>query len=344
MAGPALPANRAAVLTAPNSIEVRDWPEPAPGADDVVIEISAVGVCGSDVHYFKHGRIGDIVIDQPLVLGHEAAGTISAVGANVKHLGIGDRVALEPQRPCGHCEQCWSGAYNLCPDVVFMAAPPCHGAFARRVVNPADFTFRIPDSMGFEEAALMEPLAVGFWAAERAQLRAGSRCLVIGAGPIGLLAAQVALARGAVGVVVSDVHPERIASVRRFPRFAAHDAAADPGYATVDPIDHVIECSGSAEVLNRALKRVRPRGSVALVGINIEGHADIDVWSVMAKELSIVGVYRYAGIYPRVIALAASGQIDLTSMITHRFDLDHTGDALSQGSRDMSSIKSIVRP
>jgi L-iditol 2-dehydrogenase len=336
--------NRAAVLISPNTVEVQDWAEPTAGPNDVVIEVAAVGVCGSDVHYFKHGRIGDIVIDRPLVLGHEAAGTISAIGKDVKHLQVGDRVTLEPQRPCGHCEQCWSGAYNMCPDVIFMAAPPYHGAFARRVVNPADFTFRIPDSMSYEEAAMMEPLAVGFWAAERAQIGAGKKCLVIGAGPIGLLAAQVLAARGASSIVISDVHPERINIIRRFGRFIAHDAGADPNYAMVEPVDHIIECSGSPEVLNRALQRARPRGSVALVGINVNGRANIDVWSIMAKELMMVGVYRYAGIYPRVIALASSGQIDLKSIITHTFDLDHTGDALSQSSRDMSSIKSIVLP
>jgi L-iditol 2-dehydrogenase len=336
--------NRAAVLLSPNTIEVQDWDEPTPGPADVVIEVAAVGVCGSDVHYFKHGRIGDIVIDRPLVLGHEAAGTISAIGKDVKHLQVGDRVTLEPQRPCGHCEQCWSGAYNMCPDVIFMAAPPYHGAFARRVVNPADFTFRIPDSLTFEEAALMEPLAVGFWAAERAQIGAGKKCLVIGAGPIGLLAAHVLAVRGASSIVISDVNPERINIVRRFSRFIAHDAGADPGYTSVEPVDHIIECSGSPDVLNRALQRARPRGSIALVGINVNGRANIDVWSIMAKELMMVGVYRYAGIYPRVIALASSGQIDLKSIITHTFDLDHTGDALSQSSRDMSSIKSIVLP
>jgi L-iditol 2-dehydrogenase len=336
--------NRAAVLISPNHIEVLDWQEPVAGPTDVIIEVMAVGVCGSDVHYFKHGRIGDIVIDQPVVLGHEAAGTISAIGKDVKHLRVGDRVTLEPQRPCGHCEQCWSGAYNLCPDVIFMAAPPYHGAFARRVVNPADFTFHIPDSMSFEEAALMEPLAVGFWAAERAQIGAGKKCLIIGAGPIGLLAAQVAAARGASSIVISDVHPERINVVRKFSRFIAHDAGADPEYNLVEPVDHIIECSGSADVLNRALQRARPRGSVALVGINVDGRANIDVWSIMAKELMMVGVYRYAGIYPQAIALASSGQIDLKSIITHRFDLNHTADALSQSSRDMSSVKSIVLP
>lgn len=336
--------NRAALLMAPNQIEIRDWPEPTLGPQDVMIEIAAVGVCGSDVHYFQHGRIGDLVVDFPLVLGHEAAGRISAVGSEVSHLSPGDRVTIEPQRPCGRCPECRSGAYNLCADVIFMATPPYHGAFATRVAHAADFTFRIPDTLSFEEAALIEPLAVGFWAAEQAQIRAGSRCLVIGAGPIGLLAAQVALSRGAAEVVVSDIHPQRIASVALFPRLAAHNGQLNPSYQGVLPFDHCIECSGAPAALAAALACMKPRGTVALVGISVNGKAQLDFWPILAKELRLSGVFRYAGIYPRVIALAASGLIDLKSMITHRFDLDHTGDALAQSSRDMASIKSVVLP
>ena len=336
--------NRAAVLTAPGVIELQDWPEPVPGPYDVVVDIAAVGVCGSDVHYFRHGRIGTLVADKPIVLGHEAAGTVSAVGSAVSTLEVGDRVTLEPQRPCGHCEQCWSGAYNLCPDVVFMANPPYHGAFARRAVNPADFTFKIPDAMSFEEAALIEPLAVGFWACERIGLGGGSSVLVTGAGPIGLLAAQAARARGAARIVVSDISPERLSTLSRFPFMTAHDAGADPGFGTVADVDSVIECSGAPGIVHRLLPHIRPRGALALVGIAIGAPAPIDLWPAMVRELSIHGVYRYAGVYPRVISLAASGQVDLKAVITHRFGLDDTHAALSQSARDMTSIKSIVVP
>lgn len=336
--------NRAAVLMAPNVVEMQDWPEPVAGPNDVLVEIAAVGVCGSDVHYFRHGRIGNLVCDRPIVLGHEAAGTVVATGAEVRHLKPGDRVTLEPQRPCGHCAQCWSGAYNLCPDVVFMATPPYHGAFARRVVNPADFTFTIPDSLSFEEAALIEPLAVGLWATERLAMKPGSSVLIIGAGPIGLLAGQAAAARGATRIVLSDINPARIGLVGRFPRFEAHDAAADPLYETIGEVDNVIECSGAPNAVTRALPRIRRRGGLALVGINPTGAASVDFWPAMERELSIHGVFRYAGVYPRAIELAASGLVDLKSVITHRFSLEETAAALTNASEDMSSIKSVVLP
>ena len=336
--------NRAAVLMAPNVVEMQDWPEPVAGPLDVVVEVAAVGVCGSDVHYFRHGRIGNLVCDSPIVLGHEAAGTVVAAGAAVTHLKHGDRVTLEPQRPCGHCAQCWSGAYNLCPDVVFMATPPYHGAFARRVVNPADFTFAIPDSLSFEEAALIEPLAVGLWATERLNMKPGSSVLIIGAGPIGLLAGQAAAARGATRIVLSDINPDRIALVKRFPRFEAHNAAADPHYETIAEVDSVIECSGAPTAVTRALPRIRRRGGLALVGINPTGAASVDFWPAMERELSIHGVFRYAGIYPKAIELAASGLVDLKSVITHRFGLEETAAALTNASQDMSSIKSVVLP
>lgn len=336
--------NRAAVLTAPNVVEMQDWPEPTAGPNDVVVEIAAVGVCGSDVHYFRHGRIGKLICDRPIVLGHEAAGTVIAAGEAVTHLKAGDRVTLEPQRPCGHCAQCWSGAYNLCPDVVFMATPPYHGAFARRVVNPADFTFVIPDSLSFEEAALIEPLAVGLWATERLNMKPGSSVLIIGAGPIGLLAAQAAAARGATRIVVSDIDAERVALIGRFPRFEAHDAAADPDYAGIADVDNVIECSGAPTAVSRALPHIRPRGGVALVGINPTGASSVDFWPALEREISIHGVFRYAGIYPKAIALAASGLVDLKSVITDRFGLDETAAALAKASDDRSSIKSVVLP
>jgi L-iditol 2-dehydrogenase len=341
-------SNRAAVLEAPGVVSVRDWPEPVPGDRDVVIRVAAIGVCGSDVHYFRHGRIGTLVAAQPIVLGHEAAGEVVAVGDKVTLLKVGDRVTIEPQRPCGHCEQCWSGAYNLCPDVIFMANPPHHGAFARRVVNPADFTFKIPDHLSYEEAALIEPLAVGFWACERLNVKAGSSVLVIGAGPIGVLAAQVAHARGASRIVVSDISEERLGSLNKglvdVRGWTAHNAGSDPRFNNVGDVDFVIECSGAPAAVHNALPKIRPRGGLALVGINLNGAAPIDLWPAMARELSIHGVYRYAGIYPRAIALAASRQVNLGAVITHRFPLEETQAALGQSARDMTSVKSIVIP
>src|SRR6476469_4004604 len=189
--------NRAAVLTGPGRIVVEDRPVPEPGPREVLVEISAVGVCGSDVHYFEHGRIGDFVFEAPLVLGHESAGRVAALGEGVTRHAVGDRVTLEPGVPCGRCRECRAGRYNLCPDVVFFATPPVDGAFTNHVAIHEDFAFALPDELSDEAGALMEPLSVGIWACRKAGVGLGDRVLVTGAGPIGLLAAQVARAAGA---------------------------------------------------------------------------------------------------------------------------------------------------
>src|SRR5512141_2535439 len=177
-----------AVLHRAHDLRLEERPIPRPGPDEVLVAIRAVGVCGSDVHYWHEGRIGDFVVQAPLVLGHECAGVVVESGAEVTSLAPGDRVALEPGVPCRRCPACKSGRYNLCPDVIFMATPPVDGAFAQYVVHPADFAYRLPDHASLEEGALLEPLSVGIHAARRAGVGLGDTVLVGGAGPIGLTA------------------------------------------------------------------------------------------------------------------------------------------------------------
>src|SRR3954471_21828236 len=194
--------NRAAVLTPAREIVLEDRPVPEPGPREVLVEIAAVGVCGSDVHYYEHGRIGDFVVEAPLVLGHESAGRVVALGEGATRHAVGDRVALEPGVPCGRCQECRAGRDNLCPDVVFFPPPPVDGAFANYVTIHEDFAFALPDGMSDDAGALMEPLSVGIWACRKAAVTAGDRVLITGAGPIGLLAMQVALAFGATQVEI----------------------------------------------------------------------------------------------------------------------------------------------
>jgi len=231
--------NRAAVLHAPGDVRVEERPMPSPGAREVVVEVTAVGVCGSDVHYYEHGRIGDHVVRAPMILGHESAGNVVEVGSEVSRHAVGDRVTLEPGVPCGRCVQCRAGRYNLCPDVVFFATPPVDGAFANFVAIHEDFAFALPDGMSDEVGALMEPLSVGIWACRKAGVSAGDRVLVTGAGPIGLLAAQVALAFGATEVSVSDVNEHRLGVAAATGATRTLGPDDDPG-----EVDALIECSG----------------------------------------------------------------------------------------------------
>ncbi len=208
---PELPASmRAAILQRQGEMTMETLPIPHLEPDQVLVQVSAVGVCGSDVHYYEHGRIGDYVVDHPLILGHELAGRIAAVGSSVDPARIGARVAVEPQRPCRTCRQCKAGRYNLCPEMEFYATPPVDGAFAEYVTIQSDFAYDIPDNVSDEAAALIEPLSVGLWACERAGVKPGSRVLIAGAGPIGIIAAQAARAFGASEIYITDIAEDRL--------------------------------------------------------------------------------------------------------------------------------------
>ena len=202
--------NLAAVLHGVNDLRVEERPIPEPGPGDVLVGMRSVGICGSDVHYLTHGRIGSFVVEAPMILGHESAGVVEAVGPGVTSLTPGDRVALEPGVPCRACSACKAGCYNLCPDVRFFATPPIDGSMARYVVHPADFCYALPEHVSLDEGALLEPLSVGLHACRRGGVGPGSRVLVTGAGPVGLTALLMATAAGAAEVLVADVRPERL--------------------------------------------------------------------------------------------------------------------------------------
>ena len=330
--------NRAAVLHAAGDVRVEERPVPEPGPREVLVEVTAVGVCGSDVHYFEHGRIGDFVVRAPMVLGHEPAGRVVEVGAEVTRHRVGDRVTLEPGIPCGRCAQCRAGRYNLCPDVVFFATPPVDGAFANFVTIHEDFAFTLPDSLSDDVGALMEPLSVGIWACRKGGVSAGDRVLVTGAGPIGQLAAQVAFAFGATDVTVTDTNRLRLAVAER-----AGARTAQPGDEPED-VDVLIECSGHPAALNAGIRAVRPAGTAVIVGMGPGETAEIPLSRIQVREIWLTGTFRYANTYPTAIALAAAGRVDLDAIITGHFALDDAEAALRAGRDDPSSVKVMVRP
>jgi len=331
--------NRAAVLTRPSEIVLEERPVPEPGPRDVLVEVSAVGVCGSDVHYYEHGRIGSHVVRAPLVLGHESAGRVVATGDAVAKHAVGDRVTLEPGVPCGRCRECRAGRYNLCPEVVFFATPPVDGAFANYVTIHEDFAFALPDGLSDEAGALMEPLSVGIWACRKAGMSAGDRVLVTGAGPIGLLAMQVALAFGATQVEISDVSEPRLELARRTGATRALKAGEVPAEA-----DALIECSGNSAALQAGIRALRPAGTAVIVGMGPGETAEIPLALVQNRELWLTGTFRYANTYPTAIALAASGRVDLEAIITGHYPLEETERALRAGLEDPANVKAVVHP
>jgi len=331
--------NRAAVMTGLETIEIRDVGEPTPEHHQAVVSIEAVGVCGSDTGYYKVGRIGDYVVTGPMILGHEVAGKVIEVGADVTNVKVGDRVAIEPGTPCRHCHECLSGRYHLCPDLEFFATPPYDGALVQRMATDARNLYPLPDSMSYEQGALVEPLSVGIWGCKRAGLLPGDEVLVTGAGPVGLLAASVARAFGALSVTVTDVSPFRLDLAAKL-GFETEHANEPTGKA----FEVLLECSGAPGALAGGLRRLKPAGRAAMIGMSKEDAIALPLAQLNPNEITISLVNRYNGTWPLAISLIATGRVDVDPLVTHHFGLDDTAEALVLGSHVPDSVKAVIHP
>jgi D-xylulose reductase len=299
------------------------------GPRDVLIHIARVGICGSDVHYYKHGRIGPFEVKQPMVLGHEAAGIVTAVGDEVSDLKPGDRVCMEPGIPDLTSRASREGHYNLDPGVRFWATPPIHGCLTGEVVHPAAFTFKLPANVSLAEGAMVEPFAVGMHAATKAAIKPGATVVVVGAGPIGIMTAIAALAAGAGQVIVSDIFAEKLAIAAQYPgvtpvnirseSIAARVADATAGWG----VDVVFEASGSAKAFDGIFDLLAPAGTLVLVGMP-PGPIPLDVVAAQTKEARIETIFRYANVYPRAVALLASGKVDLKPLVSAVFPFEQS--------------------
>jgi L-iditol 2-dehydrogenase len=334
---------RAAVLRGPGDVVVEERPVPEAGPGEVVVRVSSVGVCGSDTHYYDHGRIGRFVVEQPLVLGHEAAGEVTDLGPGVTRLTVGQRVSVEPGVPDMTCAQCLAGRYNLCPNMRFFATPPIDGAFAEYVVVHEAFAHPVPDSISDDAAALLEPLSVGIWACQKAGVTAGSRVLVTGAGPIGLVSVQTALAFGATEVVVSDVNPARLAIAGELGATVLVDAR-ESNVGDLDRAPQILlECSGFPPAIGDAIRALDRAGRAVLVGMGGD-EIPLPLSVVQERELEVTGTFRYANTWPTAIALVASGKVDVDRLVTGTYRLDEAEQALTAGRLDQQSVKVVVHP
>lgn len=331
------------MLRAARELAVEDRPDPEPGAHEVLVKVASVGVCGSDVHYYEHGRIGSYVVESPLVLGHEAAGEVVAVGSSVTRLRVGQRVSLEPGVPDFSCPQCLAGRYNLCVGMRFYATPPIDGAFAELVTTHELFAHPVPDSLSDDAAALLEPLSVGLWACQKGGVGPGSRVLVTGAGPVGLVAVQCALARGAASVTVTDVNPHRLELARGLGATEAVDAASMPVSESGIEVDVLLECSGNQRAAGDAIRAVAPAGTIVMVGMGGDEMV-MPVSRIQERELTLTGTFRYAHTWPAAIALAASGRVELDRLVTGHYGLDQVEEALTVARADPHAVKPMVRP
>jgi L-iditol 2-dehydrogenase len=338
--------NRAAVLKGINDLVLENIEMPVPKPHEVLVAMKSIGICGSDVHYWVEGRIGDFVLKAPMVVGHESAGLVVEVGSQVEHLKAGDRVTLEPGVPCGRCGYCKTGKYNLCKDIQFMATPPVNGSIANFIVHDASFCYKLEDHVSYEEGAMCEPLSVGIHACNRANVQIGHKVLVMGAGPIGLVSMFAAKAAGATSVTLVDLKEDRLTVAKKLGAdgtiLATANVQEEIERLNLGPIDVTIECSGAQPAIKTALKCTKSGGVVVLVGVGSK-EITLPLVDAAVREVDIRGVFRYANCYPKALALITSGKIDVKPLITHRFDLQQVVKAF-EVSRDMSdgAIKVMV--
>src|SRR5208283_1802872 len=327
---------RALVLEKERSLALRDIDLPLKlGPRDVKIAVDTVGICGSDVHYYTHGRIGAFIVKSPMVLGHEAAGTVVEVGPEVKSLKVGDRVCMEPGVPDMESRSSRMGLYNVDPSVTFWATPPVHGCLTAHVIHPEAFTYKLPDNVSFAEGALVEPFAIGMQAASKAKIAPGDVAVVIGAGTIGIMVALAALAGGCSRVIVSDLVPEKLDIVGRYSGVTTVNARNEKLASRVSEItsgwgaDIAFEASGSAKAYDGIFDLVRPGGALVLVGMPLEP-INFDVVAAQVKEARIETDFRYANVHARAIELIASGKVDLKPLITATFPFEESVAAVER--------------
>jgi L-iditol 2-dehydrogenase len=324
--------NRKAQLVEIGKIEMADCEMPTCRFGDVVVKVEYCGVCGSDVHFYRFGKIGKKEAPFPFILGHECSGVIVEIGEGINTLKVGDRVALEPGVPCGYCEMCRKGKYNLCPDMKFMAAPPYDGALRKYLAHPADMCFKLPDEVSFQDGALLEPLAVGMHAARRGEVTLGKTVCILGGGTIGLMTLLSCKALGASKIIVSDLFENRRASALAFGAAAVIDPKAQDMDRVVMELtdgqgcDIVFEIAGSPYTMADTWRYVKRGGCIVVVG-NISADTVFPFLEISRKEVDIRPVFRYRNLYPTLIKAVSDGVIDLSGINPKEFDFKHSDEA-----------------
>ncbi len=336
---------KVAVMTGARQMAWQERDIPQPGVGEVQIKLEYVGVCGSDLHFYSDGRLANWVPDGPLVLGHEPGGVVTALGAGVTTLAVGDRVALEPGVPCGQCEECRTGRYNLCPQVRFMAIPgERDGVFAEYCTHAASMSFKLPGNVSTLEGALIEPLAVGMHACELSNAKLGESAVVLGAGCIGLVTLMALKARGVSEIYVCDVLDKRLEKAKELGAARVFNSKTEDIEAFVKTlpgggVHQVYECAGNRATTLATCRLLRRAGKVTLVGVSPEPVLEMDLAALNMMEGTVYSVYRYRNLYPAAIKAVSAGLIPLKSIVSHVYDfadviqgvdynLDHKEDVI----------------
>lgn len=347
------PQNLSFILHKPLSLSFEDRPIPTlTSPHDVLVAIHYTGICGSDVHYWQHGRIGPFILTSPMCLGHESSGIVTQLGSAVTTLKIGDRVALEPGTPCRRCTPCLAGSYNLCPEMRFAATPPYNGTLTGFFVAPEDFCYKLPGSVSLQEGALIEPLAVAVHVVRQARVSPGQSVVVMGAGPVGLLCCAVARAFGASTVVAVDIQAGRLEFAKGYAathvfmpeRVAAAENAArlvrEAGLG--EGADAVIDASGAEASIQSAIFVVRRGGVHVQAGMGKE-EITFPIVEMCAKEITMRGSFRYgSGDYKLAVQLVVEGKVEVKSLVTREVDFKEAERAF-EDVKAGKGIKVLIR-
>jgi len=347
-----LMTRKAAVMYGIDDIRIENLPIPDIGPDDVLVRIRSVGVCGSDIHFYKEGRIGSVVVVPPHILGHECAGEIVGIGANVKNLKIGDKVAIEPGRPCGKCELCLKGKYNLCPEMIFMSAPHPRkldeGAFVEYSARPAHFCFPLPEHISFDEGAMVEPLAVALQALKQGKISAGQSIAILGCGPIGLAVLIAAKAYGCSPIYMTDIMDYRLNKAKTTGATEVFNVAEEDYTEKINKltggrgVDAVIDTTGSEKAYMGAVAIAARGSTIVLVGMSANEMALFNIGSIIDKELFIAGVFRYNNVYQQAVNLISSGIADVKQLISHRLKFENIVEAMDIVAKKRDNVVKVI--
>lgn len=343
---------KGAFMRGTDKMIIKEIEVPQVGEKEVLVKLEYVGICGSDVHYFHHGNCGayKVNLEEDYMLGHECAGVVAEVGPGVTTLKVGDKVALEPGITCGQCEFCKAGKYNLCPDVVFLATPPVQGCYEEYIAFPENMCFKLPENMTTKEGCLIEPLSVGFHAANQGDVKVGESVVILGAGCIGLVTLLACKAHGAGNIIVADIVDARLEKAKELG--ATHvinskevDALEEIARLTDGKgADKVFETAGSPVTIAQTAFAVKRGGTITLVGLSAQEEINYNFAQIMDKEAEIKSVFRYRNIYPKAIEAVAAGTIDVNGIVTHEFELENIQEAFEEAINNKTDlVKAVIK-
>ncbi|MGE9881089.1 NAD(P)-dependent alcohol dehydrogenase [Bariatricus sp. SGI.161] len=343
---------KGAFMRGTDKMIIKEIEVPEVGEKEVLVQLEYVGICGSDVHYFHHGNCGayKVNLEEDYMLGHECAGTVVEVGANVKDLKVGDKVALEPGITCGQCEFCKAGKYNLCPDVVFLATPPVQGCYEEYIAFPENMCFKLPENMTTKEGCLIEPLSVGFHAANQGDVQVGESVVILGAGCIGLVTLLACKAHGAGNIIVADIVDARLEKAKELGATHVINSKEVNALEEIARLtggkgaDKVFETAGSPVTIAQTAFAVKRGGTITLVGLSAQEEINFNFAQIMDKEATIKSVFRYRNIYPKAIEAVSAGAIDVNGIVTHEFDLEHIQEAFEEAINNKTDlVKAVIK-